>query len=209
MQNGGGEKDMALTRRQRDIFEFVKRFIQEKGYSPSLKEVGAHFGLSSVATVHKHLAALKKKGMIKRGWNRKRGIDVTPGLEEPRTFGLPLLGVVAAGRPIEAVQDSETIHVPPDLMGRKRCYVLRVNGESMIEEHIQDGDYVIVEENESPEDGSMVVALLRSSEVTLKRMYRVKDRIRLAPSNPDMDPVEVDPEDVKIQGVVIGVMRKY
>jgi repressor LexA len=200
---------MALTRRQREVFEFIKDFIADNGYSPSLKEIGAHFGLTSVATVHKHLAMLKQKGMIKKGRNRRRAIDISPDRDAPRASRLPLLGIVAAGRPVEAVENPETILVPQGMLGRKRCYVLSVRGDSMIGEHIQDGDFVIVEADESPAEGSLVIALVGGSDATLKRFYREKDRIRLAPSNPAMKPIYVKPEDLKIQGVVVGVMRKY
>lgn len=199
-----------LTKRQREILDFLNEFIQQHGYAPSLEEIGRRFGLSSLATVHKHLTNLQEKGFIKRAWNRSRSVELLPGRAGGRTIDLPLAGYVSAGVPIEAVTTHETIGVPEALLGNRRdMYVLRVRGDSMIDEQIRDGDWVIVENRKTAENGEMVIALLGGSDVTLKKFYRENDRIRLQPANPAMAPLVVHPEDVQIQGVVVGVMRRY
>lgn len=201
---------MHLTRRQKEILDYVADHISREGYAPTIEEIGDHFGLSSLATVHKHLANLQEKGLIKRAWNRSRALELVPSEMTVRAVELPLMGRVAAGSPIEAVQSTETIWVPEDMIGRGKTYVLQVKGESMIEEQIRDGDYVIVEDRETARDGEMVIALLDGENVTLKKMYREPGgRIRLQPANSQMDPLYVDASRVRIQGVVIGVLRKY
>lgn len=198
-----------LTKRQREILDYLTDFIQRHGYAPSLEEIGRQFGLSSLATVHKHLTNLQDKGFIRRAWNRSRSVEMVPSRTGGRAVELPLLGYVAAGRPIEAVVGSETISVPETLVGRKETYVLRVKGESMIDEQIRDGDWVVVEDRKTANNGEMVVALLRDQDVTLKTFYRDNGRIRLQPANTTMQPIFADPADVQIQGVVVGVMRRY
>ena len=238
---------MALTKRQRQIYDYISRFVEEKGYSPSLEEIAQHFGLSSVATVHKHVTNLEKKGFIRRAWNRSRSIDIAgPSLvarrlaaaqdgtgfrrgrlggaadlleggldadtvaESPDVTRLPLVGRVAAGLPIEAIEDRDEIGVPTGMVGRGRCYVLEVTGDSMIGEHIQDGDYVIVEERSTVRNGEKVIALFDNQEATLKTFHRETDgTVRLDPANPRFDPIRVRDGDFRVQGVVIGVMRKY
>ncbi|HEY7411141.1 MAG TPA: transcriptional repressor LexA [Vicinamibacteria bacterium] len=201
---------MHLTRRQKEILDFLGRHIERKGYAPTIEEIGEHFGLSSLATVHKHLTNLQEKGLIKRAWNRSRAIELVPTAMSVRAVELPLLGRVAAGAPIEAVESTETIFVPEDMIGRGRTYVLQVKGESMIEEQIRDGDYVIVEDRAEARDGEMVIALLHGDSATLKKIYReAGGRVRLQPANSRMDPIMVRESDVRIQGVVIGVLRKY
>ncbi len=198
-----------LTKRQREILDYLTDFIQQHGYAPSLEEVGKRFGLSSLATVHKHLTNLQDKGFIRRSWNRSRSVEVVPTRTGGRSVDLPLLGYVAAGSPIEAVVGSESIAVPEDLVGKRETYVLRVRGDSMIDEQIRDGDYVIVEDRRTAENGEMVVALLEGSDVTLKKFYRESGHVRLQPANPAMAPLVLDAERVQVRGVVIGVMRKY
>jgi repressor LexA len=198
-----------LTKRQREILDYLQEFIQQHGYAPSLEEVGRRFGLSSLATVHKHLTNLQEKGFIRRSWNRSRSVELLPGRVGQRAVELPLLGYVAAGHPIEAVAGSETIAVPEDLVGRRETYVLRVKGDSMIDEQIRDGDYVIVEDRKTADNGEMVIALVRGLDVTLKKFYREQGRVRLQPANPAMQPILLDATHVQVQGVVIGVMRKY
>jgi repressor LexA len=198
-----------LTKRQREILDYLQEFIQQHGYAPSLEEVGRRFGLSSLATVHKHLTNLQDKGFIRRSWNRSRSVELLPGRVGQRAVELPLLGYVAAGLPIEAVAGTETIAVPEDLVGRRETYVLRVKGDSMIDEQIRNGDYVIVEDRKTADNGEMVIALVRGLDVTLKKFYREQGRIRLQPANPTMQPLFFDPSHVQVQGVVIGVMRKY
>jgi len=201
---------MHLTRRQKEILDFVASHIARKGYAPTIEEIGDNFGLSSLATVHKHLANLQEKGLIKRAWNRSRALELVPSEMTVRAVELPLMGRVAAGSPIEAVQSTETIWVPEDMVGRGNTYVLQVKGESMIEEQIRDGDYVIVEDRDTARDGEMVIALLDGENVTLKKIYReAGGRVRLQPANSQMDPIYVDAARMRIQGVVIGVLRKY
>jgi repressor LexA len=201
---------MHLTKRQKEIFDFLSRHIERKGYAPTIEEIGEHFGLSSLATVHKHLTNLQGKGLIKRAWNRSRALELMPTQVKVQAVELPLLGRVAAGTPIEAVSGTETIFVPEDMIGKKDTYVLQVKGDSMIEEQIRDGDYVIVENRRTARDGEMVIALLQNESVTLKKLYRESGgRIRLQPANARMDPLYVQEEDLRVQGVVIGVLRRY
>jgi repressor LexA len=198
-----------LTKRQREILDYLNEFIQQHGYAPSLEEIGKRFGLSSLATVHKHLTNLQQKGFIKRAWNRSRSVELMPSRLLGRTVELPLLGYVAAGAPIEAIVGNETIDVPETLAGNRDTYVLRVKGDSMIDEQIRDGDFVIVEDRKTAENGETVVALLSGSDVTLKKFYRENGKVRLQPANVTIEPIIVAAELVQVQGVVIGVMRKY
>jgi len=199
-----------LTKRQREILDYLNEFIQQHGYAPSLEEVGKRFNLSSLATVHKHLTNLQEKGFIRRAWNRSRSVELLPSRSGGRAIELPLLGYVAAGMPIEAVATAESIAVPEALVSGKRdTYVLRVRGDSMIDEQIRDGDLVIVEDRRTADNGETVVALLSGTEVTLKKLYREHGHVRLQPANPTIKPIIVPPEQVQVQGVVIGVMRRY
>ena len=200
---------LPLTKRQREILDYLGEFIQQHGYAPSLEEIGRRFGLSSLATVHKHLTNLQDKGFIKRAWNRSRSVELVPARVGGRTLELPLLGYVAAGVPIDAITTAETIGVPDSLVGKLDTYVLRVRGDSMIDEQIRDGDYVIIEDRKNAENGEMVIALVGGTEVTLKKFYRENGHIRLQPANPAMQPLVFDADHVQIQGVVVGVMRKY
>jgi repressor LexA len=200
---------LPLTKRQREILDYLNDFIQQHGYAPSLEEIGRRFGLSSLATVHKHLTNLQEKGFIKRAWNRSRSVELVPSRIGGRSVELPLLGYVAAGRPIEAVVGNETIAVPEDLVGKRDTYVLRVKGDSMIDEQIRDGDYVIVEDRNSAQNAEMVIALVNGSDVTLKRIYYEQGHVRLQPANPAMQPMILQEDQVQVQGVVIGVMRRY
>ena len=207
---------MAITKRQREVYDFIHDFVQQHGYSPSFEEIGGGLGLSSLATVHKHVSNLERKGLLKRDYNRSRSIDVLParGLlrKQPRPapaeFALPLLGRIAAGQPIEAVQQGETISLG-DITRSKDVFVLQVKGQSMKDEHIVDGDYVLVEKSDTARDGEIVVALVDGSDATLKRLYREGAKIRLQPSNSEMDPIIVAAKSVQVQGRVIGVLRKY
>jgi repressor LexA len=207
---------MAITKRQRQVYDFIHDFVQEHGYSPSFEEIGLGMGLSSLATVHKHVSNLEEKGLLKRDYNRSRSIDVLPmrGLlkkmppKPPAEITLPLLGRIAAGQPIEAVQQPETISLG-DITRSKDVFVLQVKGESMRDEHIVDGDYVLVEKANTARDGEIVVALVEGTDATLKRMYREGASIRLQPSNSTMSPIMVPAKSVQVQGRVIGVLRKY
>jgi len=201
---------MYLTRRQKEILDFLDRHISQKGYAPTIEEIGEQFGLSSLATVHKHLTNLQKKGLVKRDWNRSRGLELVPTQVSVKAVELPLLGRVAAGSPIEAITASETIFVPEDMVGRRDTYVLQVKGDSMIDEQIRDGDFVIVEDRKSADNGEMVIALLNGSSATVKKFYRERDgRIRLQPANETMQPLYVHENDISIQGIVVGVLRRY
>jgi repressor LexA len=200
---------MKLTKRQKEILDFVTEFIDREGYSPSMEEIAAHFHFASLNAVFKHLQALESRGYLRRDPNRARAIEVAHG-DSTGARTVPMFGYIAAGRPIEAVEAPETVSIPEDFLPRRAsCYVLRVQGESMIEDHIQDGDYVVVESRAEAFDGEMVVALVDGESVTLKRLYRENDHIRLQPSNPAVAPILLDFARVKVQGVVVGVMRKY
>ncbi len=212
---------MALTRRQKEVYDFLAQFVEDHGYSPSFEEIGEGLGLSSLATVHKHVSNLEEKGLLKRDYNRSRSIDLLKprgrmrqmlgGITSaPNGSGLtlPLLGRIAAGRPVEALENPESISLT-DFTRSKDVYVLQVSGESMQDEHIVSGDYVLVEKTEVARDGEIVVALVNGSDATLKRIYHEGDKIRLQPSNASMTPIFVPARDVQIQGRVIGVLRKY
>ena len=207
---------MALTRRQRQVYDYIAEFVQSHGYSPSFEEIGAGMGLSSLATVHKHVSNLEKKGLLKRDYNRSRSIDVLPPkgrmkqsmMPPPSVLTLPLVGRIAAGRPLEALENPATISLG-DFTGAKDVFVLQVTGESMQDEHIVDGDYVLVEKTNTAREGEIVVALVEGTDATLKRFYKEGDRVRLQPSNAAMQPIMVPAAAVQIQGRVIGVLRKY
>ena len=197
---------MYLTKRQREIYEYLKDHIRSRGYAPSIAEIGKQFHLSSPATVHKHLKHLEEKGLIRKQQNLSRAIEIIP--ESGNTLSYHVLGEIAAGKPIEALDQREVIDLLPDA-GDKDIFVLRVKGNSMIEDHIQNGDYVIVERRNVAENGETVVALIDNDRVTLKRFYREGDRIRLQPSHPNMKPIFVREGDFAVQGVVISVLRKF
>jgi len=200
---------MYLTKRQREIYEYLTRHIEAFGYAPSLEEICVHFNLSSPATVHKHLVRLEEKGLIHREWNRGRSIEIIPMQTELPGIELPLLGIVAAGQPIEAIETRETISVPADLVRGENNYVLRIRGDSMIDEGIRDGDFVIVEERSTARNGETVVALVGGTDATVKKFFRDNGKVRLVPANSAMEPIVVRGDDCKIQGVVIGLIRKY
>jgi repressor LexA len=206
---------MALTKRQRQIYDFIADFVSRNGYSPSFEEIGDGMGLSSLATVHKHISNLEKKGLLKRDYNRSRSIDVLPpkgsmkkSMASANPLTLPLYGRIAAGRPIEAVENPETLSLN-DFANSKDVYVLQVMGESMQDEHIVEGDYVIVEKAETARNGEIVVALVEGTDATLKRIYNEGENTRLQPSNVKMAPIMVPSRSVQVQGRVIGVLRKY
>ncbi|MFQ6046270.1 MAG: transcriptional repressor LexA [Gemmatimonadales bacterium] len=202
---------MPLTRRQKQILDFLQDYLTTHGYAPSFEEIAEHFSFRSLATVHEHLSNLERKGYIQRSYNESRSIQLAPPRGQAGATELPLLGQVAAGEPIEAVVEPETIAVPNDLIPRRgTSYVLRVRGESMIDEHIRDGDYVVVHGREAADDGQMVIALVDGDSATVKRIYREPGGwIRLQPSNENMAPIRVHENDVLIQGVVVGIIRKY
>ncbi len=202
---------MPLTKRQKEILDHIESFIGKNGYAPSFEEIADAFGYSSLATVHEHLSNLERKGYIRKAYNESRSIELIGAAFGSKVVELPLLGAVAAGLPIEAIEQQETLSVPPDMVqsGREN-FVLRVEGESMIDEQIRDGDYIVVSSQETAEDGQMVVALVGGDSATVKKLYREPDgRIRLQPANPSMAPIIEDASNVQIQGVVVGVIRKY
>ncbi|PIQ99108.1 MAG: repressor LexA [Nitrospinae bacterium CG11_big_fil_rev_8_21_14_0_20_45_15] len=199
---------MHLTRRQKEIFDFLKQQIQKNGYAPSIAEIGKHFGLNSPATIHKHLSHLQEKGLIRKQDNLSRSIEIASEENENSSNEYPFLGYIAAGKPIEVLENREVTSLFPDPMD-KDVYVLKVKGDSMIEDHIKDGDFVIVEQRSSANNGETVVALLDNERATLKRFYREKDHVRLQPANTTMQALILKEGDFKIQGVVIGVLRKF
>jgi repressor LexA len=202
---------MPLTKRQREILSFLSSYHEANGYAPSFEEIAEQFNYNSLATVHEHLSNLERKGYIKRNYNESRAIEILPSEANPRAVELPLLGLVAAGMPIEAMTVNETIAVPDDFVRRSGGhYVLRVRGNSMIDEQIRDGDFVVVNERRSVDNGEMVIAMLSGASATVKKFYRERDgRIRLQPANEMMDPIYVHENDISIQGVVVGVLRRY
>lgn len=202
---------MPLTKRQREILDFLGSYAEENGYAPSFEEIASKFDYSSLATVHEHLSNLERKGYIKRSYNESRAIEILPSEVFPRAAELPLLGTVAAGMPIEAITTQESLTVPDDFVRRSgNHYVLRVRGNSMIDEQIRDGDYVVVNERVRADNGEMVIALLNGNSATVKKFYRERDgRIRLQPANETMAPMYIHENDITIQGVVVGVLRKY
>ncbi len=200
---------MAMTRRQKEILDFVGAFLKENGYSPSLEEIADELGLSSVSTVHKHVSHLLEKGLLRRGWNQNRSLEPVRFERRPRAAVIPLVGIVAAGRPIEAIEDVETLEIPESFLGRGETYALRVAGESMIDEGIRDGDYVIVERRRKARNGEVVVALIDGEEATLKTFRQEGARVRLIPANKSMKPMVFAARRVEITGVVTGVLRHF
>ncbi len=207
---------MALTKRQKEVLDFLVGFLNKNGYSPSFEEIARSLKLTSLATVHKHVTTLERKGFIRRGYNQSRSIEVMQ-LPKPvreqviqrQAIELPLAGRIAAGQPLEAVEDRETISLG-DFARGGNSFVLQVKGNSMVEDHILDGDFIVVEQTQVANPGEIVVALVGGGEATLKRFYRESGgKIRLQPANSEMQPIVVPASEVKIQGRVIGVLRKY
>ncbi len=208
---------MALTRRQKEVYDFISGFVDRHGYSPSYEEIAEGLGLSSLATVHKHISNLEDKQLLRRDYNRSRSIDLLKprgrmkqslAVAAESNMSLPMLGRIAAGQPLEAVENPESISLA-DFTRSKEVYVLQVKGESMQDEHILDGDYVLVEKADAARDGDIVVALVDGSDATLKRLYVEGGKVRLQPSNANMQPIIVPAGSVQVQGKVIGVLRKY
>ena len=198
-----------LTPRQKDVLEFIRSFRRDHGYSPTHREICERFGFTSYGTVHKHLKLLESKGFLKRDWNQKRGVELVDA-PAPASPGVSFLGRIAAGKPIEAVRDEETLAVPPQLLRgpEGEHFVLRVVGDSMIEEGIQDGDLVVVQRRDTAASGEMVVALI-DNEATLKRFYAEGERVRLQPANRTMTPLLLPADKVQVQGVAVGLMRRF
>lgn len=202
---------MPLTKRQREILDYISGYIDEHGYAPSFEEIAEAMGYGSLATVHEHLSNLERKGVIRRSFNESRAIEVLSRERSPGVAEVPLLGTVAAGEPIEAVEVQETITLPEAMLpATGQSYVLRVRGDSMIEEQIRNGDYIVVHGRNTARDGETVVALISGSHATVKKLYRERGgRVRLQPANAAQQPIYADARDVTVQGVVVGVLRKY
>lgn len=209
---------MALTQRQKQVLDFLAQFVEENGYSPSYQEIASGLGLASLATVHKHVLALETKHYLKRGFNQSRSLDLSPKYQQDErrrrggaaaSFEIPLAGRIAAGTPVEAVAGRETLNLA-DYAGDADTFALEVSGDSMIEDHICDGDVVLVERAAKIRDGDIVVALVRGEETTLKRFYRESETVaRLQPANSAMPPILVPMADLQIQGRLLAVLRKY
>ncbi len=208
---------MALTRRQKELMDFLSGFIQKHGYSPSYEEIAGGLGLASLATVHKHIQALEAKQYLRRSYNHSRSLEIgdryfsEESARKPQAAeaSIPLLGRIAAGVPVEAIPDPEALHFS-DFVGSDNAFALAVRGESMIEDHICDGDFVLVEKTDSVRNGDIIVALVDGTEATLKRYYLEPDgRVRLQPANAAMAPIFVDSSSLNVQGRVLAVMRKY
>ena len=197
-----------LTKKQKEILDYITEFISVNGYSPSYREIAEYFGLSSPATIYEHIKGLEDKGFIKAEEKKARSIKISKRERRERpVLELPLVGTIAAGEPIEAIEEKETITVPVEMADDPTAFVLRVKGKSMIEDGILDGDYVICERRFYPQNGEVVVALLNNEYATLKKYYREKDRIRLQPANSTMKPIYS--KNPVIQGIVKAVLRKY
>lgn len=201
---------MPLTRRQHEILDYLREHIAQRGFAPSFDEISERFGFRSLATVHEHLTNLERKGYIRRAHNESRSIEIVPPRGQTGATELPLLGLVAAGEPIEATTDGDTVSVPDELLPRRgRSYVLRVRGQSMVDEQIRDGDYLVVHERNQADNGQTVIALVDGAGATVKRYYREPGGwIRLQPANASMAPLRASERDVVIQGVVVGLIRK-
>jgi repressor LexA len=199
---------MNLTIRQNEILEYIKQYIRDHGIAPTVDEIRLQLHLNSLATIHKHLKAIEARGKIRRGKFKARAIEI---LSDERTNPneIPMFGKIAAGQPIEALPMPETITIPDDMLGKNLTFSLQVKGDSMIDDGIHNGDYIVVESRESAKEGEIVVALVDGSEATVKRYYKKGKSIRLQPSNPTMEPIILDAARVAIQGVVIGLIRKY
>jgi len=199
-----------LTKRQKEILDFITYYLRDNEYSPSYMEIADHFGISSPATVHQHVKALEDKGYLKSEKHQKRALEpvILSSYRDSFSIDLPLVGLITAGEPIEAIEERETMAIPSDFVPNVgNSYILKVKGQSMIDEGIWDGDYVIIERNHSPKNGDVVVALLDNAYATLKKFYREKDRIRLQPANSSMKPIYS--KDPLIQGIVRAVIRKF
>ncbi|MFI5319561.1 MAG: transcriptional repressor LexA [Myxococcota bacterium] len=200
-----------LTRRQREIYEYIREFVDDRGYSPSLEEIGAKFGLTSVATVHRHVELIAEKGFLRKVANSSRSLEPVDARPAAASMvELPVLGAVAAGVPIEAFDTNDSVSVPAEMVRRRgETFVLRVRGDSMIDEQIRDGDQIVVERASEARKGEMVVAMVRGSEATLKRFYRRGSKVVLEPANSAYRPLELPAGDVEIRGIVRGLLRTY
>ena len=197
-----------MTKRQKQMLDYLRAYIDEHGYAPTLEEIGRHFRLASLATVHKHLRNLQRKRLIKRLPHQSRALEVVGPATASRAVTVPLLGRVAAGVPIEPVETPETVTLPEEMLGRGETFALRVSGDSMVGEGILDGDLVVVESRQDAPNGATVVALVRG-DATVKKLHRERGRVRLVPANERLAPIVAPAGDVEIRGVVIAVLRRY
>ena len=196
-----------LTRRQQDILEFFRNYVEEHGISPTLEEIAGTFGVNKV-TIFGHVSELERKGVLSRSGRRvSRGLQIVGDSTTPSSTSVPILGKIAAGSPIQAIEDPEELQLADLIPQDRQVYALRVSGQSMIDDGIRDGDIVLVEGRSEARNGEMIVAVLPDEEVTLKRLYREPKGFRLQPANPDMQPIFVP--DLTVRGVVIGVVRRY
>jgi repressor LexA len=201
---------MILTKRQKEILDFLRDYTARHGYAPTLNEIGRRFELSSPATVHKHLKNLEDKRFIRRKWNHSRAVEIViPARRRSSIVELPLLGTVAAGVPIEPVEMKDTLAVPAELVRGENCFVLRVKGDSMINEQIRDGDLIVVQSQTAAENGETAVVLV-NGEATVKRFFREEGgMVRLQPANERLQPLRLPAGQVEVRGVVVAVIRKY
>jgi repressor LexA len=206
---------VALTKRQKQVLDFIADFVQENGYCPSYEEIARGLQVASLATVHKHISALEGKNYLKRGFNQSRSLEVAPRYlqeqrrQKPSAPEIPLLGQIAAGAPVETLAQPDTLNFA-DFAGNGNTFALKVRGNSMIDDHICDGDVILLQKVNQAQDGDIVVALVAGCETTLKRFYRESgDMVRLQPANSEMEPILVPAKDVEIQGRLLAVLRKY
>src|SRR5713226_1218961 len=201
---------MPITARQRRVLDYIKHYFDAHQEAPTIAEIGKEFGMSSSASVHHVVSILEREGLIRRIPNVSRGIEVVKDERAEERYEIPLLGVVAAGTPIEAVLNYETVCIPRDMLRQGRMFALRVRGDSMIDEQIRENDLIILHSQQTAENGQTVVALVDGSDATVKRFYGSRNQVRLEPANPNYKPIIIrPPERVQIQGVVVGVIRKY
>ncbi len=199
---------MAITRRQKEVLDFIQNFVERCGYSPSFEEIAHGLGLTSLATVHKHISNLERKGLLQRAHNRSRSIDLLPERKKSAIPDIPMLGRIAAGLPVEAIETQESLSLN-DMVDNKAVFALEVRGESMRDDHIMHGDYVLIERAQTARQGEIVVALVDGTETTLKRYYLEGPVVRLQPANTEMEPIYVPAARVAIQGRVLAIVRKF
>jgi repressor LexA len=199
-----------LTKKQKQVLDYIKEFVQEHDYAPSYEEIAQGVGLASPSNIYVHVVNLIVKGYLTKRWNTNRSLELHQGsVSPPAVVEAPVLGYIAAGLPIEAVEFTESIGLPADMIGKNETYILRVKGDSMIEDHVMDGDYLIVEKRDWADDGEMVVALIGKSDATLKRLRHARGKVVLEPSNPRYKSMVFNADEVTVQGVVVGILRKY
>lgn len=201
---------MAITARQRKVLDFIKHYVELHQEPPTIAEIGKQFGMTSSASAHHVVTILEREGFLRRIPNVSRGIEIVGEEQGETKYEIPLLGIVAAGNPIEAVLNYETVSVPRDMMRKARMFALRVRGDSMIDEQIRDNDVIVLQAKQTAENGQTVVALINGSNATVKKFYGARNQVRLEPANPNYKPILVKPpERVQVQGIVVGVIRKY